>query len=46
MPELIPALGTIVLVAALFVGLGTLIFGSPTAIWHAVVLAFTETPDA
>ncbi len=40
------ATGTLALVAAMVVGLGSLIFGSPRGLWRAVVLAFTENPDA
>lgn len=35
-------LATLVLVAVLFCGLGALVFGSPSALWQAIVLTFTE----
>lgn len=44
--HIVAATGTLALVAALFVGFGSLLFGSPRGLWRAVVLAFTEAPDA
>ena len=47
MLEMAALLLVLALVAGLFIGIGTLVFGSPSNLWEAVVLCFTKyDPDA